>query len=184
MTESQISILFLTSRTHNLNTAITALDLFAPQTQQELQSNLRKFVEITRTYFSYLGEHIFDIITHYKQIFTARPSISILHSYITFQIHKFVHTLEAGVLLVEGWTNIFSVLNQCMYFGMSFGRIGLDFRHLIANVFEEIFELKLCTSLNDAFEVYKSKSVTLEKLKTRVDANVESCLVLCNFCFT
>ncbi len=43
-----------------------------------------------------------------------------------------------------------SVLAQCMYFGLSFGRVGADFRSLAAPIFEEAAFDKFNQSLSAA----------------------------------
>lgn len=66
------------------------------------------------------------------------PCIYFFYNFIlavgfSFQIQDFLKTVETD--LSRGITTIDSILGQCMYFGLSFSRIGCDFRPLIAPIF-------------------------------------------------
>ena len=97
-----------------------------------------KTIDLTRV-------HLFDIITQYKAVFPddELSSASILHkdqhhlteggifhSWVNQKIWEFLHCLEADLAKGES-SRLDSVLNQCMYFGLSFSRIGADFRPLL-----------------------------------------------------
>lgn len=51
------------------------------------------------------------------------------------QIAEFLKTLKTD--LTRGITSIDSVVGQCMYFGLSFSRVGCDFRCLLIPIFTE-----------------------------------------------
>lgn len=55
---------------------------------------------------------------------------------MNFQIEHFLQTLEID--LQYGVSSIDSILGQCMYFGLSFSRIGADFRSLMVPIFVKV----------------------------------------------
>ncbi|GAB0098765.1 Conserved oligomeric Golgi complex subunit 8 [Sergentomyia squamirostris] len=100
------------------------------------QQHLTKTIELTRI-------HLFNIITQYRAIFTdddaifsggdSRDSSKIFHGWLHEKIEVFLKTLEED--LTRGVNSVDTVLGQCMYFGLSFGRVGADFRGLMAPIF-------------------------------------------------
>ncbi|KAJ3065358.1 conserved oligomeric Golgi complex component, partial [Quaeritorhiza haematococci] len=112
---------------------------------------LKKYIELSR-------EHFFDIITQYKAIFSDSQPIylslnelsttffdaplpyatqSILSSYVTHTIENFINVLKDKVPKLPDATSITSILTQTMYYGMSLGRVGIDFRQNVAHIFED-----------------------------------------------
>uniref|UniRef100_A0A6B2E8H3 Conserved oligomeric Golgi complex subunit 8 n=1 Tax=Phlebotomus kandelakii TaxID=1109342 RepID=A0A6B2E8H3_9DIPT len=104
--------------------------------QNDPQQHLTKTIELTRI-------HLFNIITQYRAIFTeddtlfngsdSRDSSKIFHGWLHEKIEAFLKTLQDD--LSRGVNSVDTVLGQCMYFGLSFGRVGADFRGLMAPIF-------------------------------------------------
>ena len=162
--EPELRLVFLQQRDMHLSHLLDSIS--------ELSSAeyLKKYIEISR-------EHFFDIITQYKAIFSDSQPIflssvagavstasifdssasyatqSILASYVSHSIAKFVSVLRHHLMSDMGVTAVNSVLTQTMYYGMSLGRVGIDFRQTVAEVFEaaveRIVRLHIATGLNE-----------------------------------
>ena len=62
---------------------------------------------------------------------------TVLTSWANQKISWFVRLLTDQLDKMGDGSSINSLLNQCMYFGMSMGRVGMDFRNVFANVFSK-----------------------------------------------
>jgi hypothetical protein len=99
--------------------------------------------------------HLFDIITQYKALFSDDDLTANFHTanillltkdlncdsklfncWILEKISQFLHTLRIALRMGVG-SRLDSVLSQAMYFGLAFSRVGLDFRVLIVQIFED-----------------------------------------------
>ncbi|KAL2912575.1 hypothetical protein HK105_207974 [Polyrhizophydium stewartii] len=69
---------------------------------------------------------------------------SILSSYVSQRVSQLVAELRTHLLSdgagVEDVAGVSAVLTQAMYYGMSLGRVGIDFRQCVAGVFEDAVE--------------------------------------------
>lgn len=104
------------------------------------QHHLMKTIELSRV-------NLFNIITQYKATFADDESSldandsseggNLFQAWINKKIRDFLITLETD--LSRGEINsLDSIIGQCMYFGLSFSRVGADFRTLIAPIFVKI----------------------------------------------
>jgi len=71
------------------------------------------------------------------------------------QVSQFLQTLERDLQLGVGG-RLDSVLGQCMYFGLSFSRVGADFRGLLAPIFERASLASFTRAVNEANVRYVS----------------------------
>lgn len=92
--------------------------------------------------------HLFDIMTQYRAIFSddetaVQPQTdimfcsraAIIHSWVFRKVSLFLEALEKDLSQTDLGGRLDSVLGQCMYFGLSFGRVGADFRGLLVPIF-------------------------------------------------
>ncbi|XP_029839680.4 conserved oligomeric Golgi complex subunit 8 [Ixodes scapularis] len=108
---------------------------------KDAYTHLSRVVEACRV-------HLFDIVTQYRAIFSdddpllglstkdsQDPGPSVFYSWITSRVSQFMRILETDLARDLGG-RMDSVLSQCMYFGLSFSRVGADFRPLLAHRFQ------------------------------------------------
>ncbi|XP_047130610.1 conserved oligomeric Golgi complex subunit 8 isoform X1 [Hydra vulgaris] len=128
--ESELRLTFLQARDSWLKSLL--LDI----PQNDAYTYLVKVIEVNRV-------NLFDIVTQYKAIFSdGHPSYSkdksfILQSWITRKISEFVLVLSK-MLTPELICRMESIYSHCMYFGLSFSRIGADFRGLLVPIFQKV----------------------------------------------
>ncbi|KAG8183597.1 hypothetical protein JTE90_025149 [Oedothorax gibbosus] len=114
--------------------------------------------------------HLFDITTQYRAIFSdddplllvrddCKGNCAIFHSWIAWKISWFLCILEQDISQDLGG-RIDSVLAQCMYFGLSFSRVNIDFRSLLVPLFQNVALKKLCAALDRATGRFESTMET------------------------
>ncbi|KAF5280504.1 hypothetical protein FQA39_LY18049 [Lamprigera yunnana] len=132
-TEAELRLKFLQAREVWLKSCLNSID------SSNANHHLNKTIEVTRV-------NLFGIITQYKAIFNdddqgsgmyKRSNVNenvIFFSWIRDRICEFLATLEND--LSKEVTSIESILGQCMYFGLSFSKVGCDFRGSMIPIFE------------------------------------------------
>jgi conserved oligomeric Golgi complex subunit 8 len=109
---------------------------FADFNTQTAHQHLIKTIEVTRV-------NLFNIVTQYKALFDddfSKESNTkmnlIFNSWMHEKIDDFLRMLESDLAHCNSsLMDISSILGQCMYFGVSFSRIGVDFRAQLAPIF-------------------------------------------------
>ncbi|KAJ3331068.1 conserved oligomeric Golgi complex component [Blyttiomyces sp. JEL0837] len=66
---------------------------------------------------------------------TTQASSAILSSYVQHTMQAFLKVLEEKVPQIQDSTMLHSIVTQSMYYGMSLGRVGVDFRQLMSETF-------------------------------------------------
>jgi len=129
--ESELRLKFLQARETWLQSVTNAVPRDDP------------YIHITRT-MEVMRVHLFDIVTQYRAIFSDdnlmvdnNPCDNrlLFSSWLSRKVTEFLVTLERD--LEQDMGSMESLLGQAMYFGLSFSRVGFDFRPLLAPIFEK-----------------------------------------------
>lgn len=129
-----------------------------------------KTIELSRV-------NLFNIITQYKATFSdddnsldSNESGNIFHAWINNKINDFIATLESDLNHSE-ITSLEAALNQCMYFGLSFSRVGADFRTLLVPIFVKVigknFNARV-SKVTDQFELDLDNYTFINKISINV----------------
>jgi hypothetical protein len=125
--DSELKTLFLSSRGQYLEIMIARIDV----------ADVKKLLEVHRQVF-------FDVLTMYHAIFVeysmenSKDSLMLLSSFSSLVLSDFFNMIRNRIQDLKDVSLISSILTQSMYYGMSLGRMGLDFRFWITDFFEEI----------------------------------------------
>ncbi|CAG0882807.1 unnamed protein product [Cyprideis torosa] len=169
--EPELRIKFLQARNTWFTTSLESID------RRDPYSFIAKCIEVHRV-------HLFDILTQYRAIFADddhhlyghHQVFNINHSYllsswVIVRIQNFLATLESSVGQKELEGRLDSILSQCMYFGLSFSRIGCDFRPLLIPIFAKATLGFLQTSLQEANQRFRTSLQTFSLIKATSTMN-------------
>ncbi|KNC86945.1 hypothetical protein SARC_00896 [Sphaeroforma arctica JP610] len=128
-TEKELRLKFLSARGLWLKTNVDALS------DTDAYAYTNKYIETFR-----IG--LFDIVTHYRAIFPDSgtrkgdlQSRQLMYGWVNHIVAAFMTMLKSQLPRVTEGTLINSLLGQCMYLGSSLGRVGVDFRGLLPELF-------------------------------------------------
>lgn len=133
-----------------------------------------KTIELSRV-------NLFNIITQFKATFADDESTienngsgsdygNIFQSWINQKVKDFLTILETDLNRSE-ITSYDTILGQCMYFGLSFSRVGADFRALMVPIFIKViaqnFNAKI-SKITEQFELDMDNYTFINKVSINV----------------
>lgn len=146
--ETELRMVFLRCRHDFLEQRldrIKRVETSEEKSSQEAFEYLKRYIDVMR-------EQMFEIATHYMSVFPHQDSssITILSNYMIHLIRTMKATLESHLKWIKDASSLASLLTQIQYCGMSLGRIGLDFRQLFVQGFEDTMRPLILKQLDDA----------------------------------
>ena len=141
---------FLLCREEWIGTLIAELDVSQPF------EYLKRLTDIHRL-------HLFDVVMQYKAVFsteTAEGDGGMLSQWGLHRVTIYIDTVRRQLPQIRDGASVLSLLESSMYCGMSLGRVGLDFRHLLIAIFESSLLQLFKSKLDDALSVFSAQLET------------------------
>jgi len=146
-TEAELRMKFLQSREAWLSSVLACVP------KDDAYTHFTRTMELLRV-------NLFDIVTQYRSIFSDDTdhvvngetsehqfdSRLLFTSWLSRKVHHFLKVVMTD--LSSGINSFESVMGQAMYFGLSFGRVGFDFRAQLAPLFSAAIEKQFMIKLS------------------------------------
>ncbi|XP_075045200.1 conserved oligomeric Golgi complex subunit 8 isoform X1 [Mixophyes fleayi] len=155
-TEAELRIKFLQARDAWLRSLQSSIP------QEDPYFHLTKTIESCRV-------HLFDVVTQYRAIFSDEDPLllpptgslplsegAIFHGWVLQKVSEFLQVLESDLQRGVG-SRLDSLMGQCMYFGLSFSRVGADFRGQLAPIFQQVAAENFTRAAKEAVEKFQEE---------------------------
>ncbi|XP_058701556.1 conserved oligomeric Golgi complex subunit 8 isoform X1 [Poecile atricapillus] len=152
LTEAELRVKFLQAR----DAWLRSIQASIPDHDPYL--HITKTIEACRV-------HLFDIVTQYRAIFSDEEPLvpaeapgegAIFHGWVLQKVSEFLRTLQRDLERGVGG-RLDSLLGQCMYFGLSFSRVGVDFRGQLAPLFQRVAAEAFRKAVEEAVEKFREE---------------------------
>ncbi|KAI8341429.1 Dor1-like family-domain-containing protein [Chlamydoabsidia padenii] len=104
---------------------------------EDTVSNSQDTFDYLKRYVDIMREQMFEMATHYMSVFSNKETDTLLPDYMTQLVMQIQQTLKDHLSFIDDTSALASLLTQLQYCGMSLGRVGLDFRSLFVQSFEQ-----------------------------------------------
>ena len=126
--ESEVRQLFLSCRNEAFDRTFKEHLPSSGAQPSDVVFRLRRVMDIYK-------EFLFDTITYFAAAFSDVDPQSCLVSWVQLRLTDLLDSLRVDLTLVQDGAAMLSLLQQAMFFGQSLGRLGIDFRCLVAPIF-------------------------------------------------
>lgn len=144
-------------------------NLLSEETNDDGERQLRKIVELHRV-------HLFNILTQHKAIFLSENQgskikqedlngVAALSCWLKEKVDRLINILQQNASS-EDEPSLESLVNQCMYLCLSFGRVGADMRAVMTPLFYNVISSEFSKSITKV-DIQFEKEMKHFKLVTR-----------------
>ncbi|KAI8888824.1 Dor1-domain-containing protein [Backusella circina FSU 941] len=146
--EMELRIVFLRCRHDFLQQRLLRIKREISEDERQRSTDAYEFL---KKYLDVIREQLFEIGNQYMSVFSNEQG-TLLSDYMIHTLELVKSTLATYLGMIEDTSALTSILTQLQYCGMSLGRIGLDFRQIMVDSFEDALRPILFRRIDRATE--------------------------------